>query len=190
MTSWRWWNSTRCNDITCFYRFPQLDGRMLAGQMKQVSGGVGRNIADALGRFGHDVCFLSAVGGDSNGDLILKSLGHIVKKNRHSYTPREHCNTYCSRFIFVFPQSTGNVAVFDDDLQPTSWCVVLQDRTGDCVACIGDMGCHERISIDMVIFTARASSCRMRIIRIFVCICVRWKPSAPTGIAQRIGFDE
>lgn len=51
---------------------------MLAGQMKQVSGGVGRNIADALGRFGHNVCFLSAVGADSNGDLILKSLNHIV----------------------------------------------------------------------------------------------------------------
>jgi sugar/nucleoside kinase (ribokinase family) len=56
----------------------QLDGRMLAGQMKRVSGGVGRNIADALGRFGHDVCFLSAVGDDSNGDAIIKSLDHIV----------------------------------------------------------------------------------------------------------------
>lgn len=56
----------------------QLDGRMLAGQMKRVSGGVGRNIADALGRFGHDVCFMSAVGDDSNGDTIIKSLGHIV----------------------------------------------------------------------------------------------------------------
>lgn len=56
---------------------------MLAGQMKQVSGGVGRNIADALGRFGHNICFLSAVGADSNGDLILKSLNHIVNnKNR------------------------------------------------------------------------------------------------------------
>lgn len=56
----------------------QLDGRMLAGQMKQVSGGVGRNIADALGRFGHDVRFVSVVGNDSNSDLILKSLHHIV----------------------------------------------------------------------------------------------------------------
>lgn len=48
--------------------------------MKQVSGGVGRNIADALGRFGHDVRFLSAVGDDSNGNSILKSLEHIVNK--------------------------------------------------------------------------------------------------------------
>ncbi|XP_025422378.1 uncharacterized protein LOC112692064 isoform X3 [Sipha flava] len=101
----------------------KLDGRMLAGQMKQVSGGVGRNIADALGRFGHDVYFLSAVGGDSNGELILKSLNHI---------------------------STENVVVIDDHLQPTSWCVVLQNRTGDCMACIGDMGCHEQISVDMI----------------------------------------
>lgn len=69
--------------IYIFYSFFfQLDGRMLAGQMKQVSGGVGRNIADALGRFGHDVCFLSAVGADSNGELILKSLNHIVNNTR------------------------------------------------------------------------------------------------------------
>lgn len=46
--------------------------------MKRVSGGVGRNIADALGRFGHDVCFLTAVGDDSNGRSIIKSLDHIV----------------------------------------------------------------------------------------------------------------
>lgn len=58
---------------------------MLAGQMKQVSGGVGRNVADALGRFGHDVCFLSAVGDDSNGNLILKSLEHIVNYILYTY---------------------------------------------------------------------------------------------------------
>lgn len=51
---------------------------MLAGQMKRVSGGVGRNVADALGKFGHDVCFLSAVGDDLDGHMILKSLEHIV----------------------------------------------------------------------------------------------------------------
>lgn len=46
--------------------------------MKRVSGGVGRNIADALGKFGHDVCFLSAIGDDSDGHMILESLEHIV----------------------------------------------------------------------------------------------------------------
>ncbi|XP_060851868.1 uncharacterized protein LOC132930169 [Rhopalosiphum padi] len=99
----------------------KLDGRMLAGQMKRVSGGVGRNIADALGRFGHDVCFLSAVGDDSNGDAIIKSLDHI---------------------------NTDKIVVAGD--QSTSWCVVFQDRHGDCMACIGDMECHKRISIDLI----------------------------------------
>jgi len=65
------------NIILCTLVF-QLDGRMLAGQMKRVSGGVGRNIADALGRFGHDVCFLTAVGDDSDGRSIIQSLEHIV----------------------------------------------------------------------------------------------------------------
>lgn len=46
--------------------------------MKRVSGGVGRNVADALGKFGHDVCFLSAVGDDLDGHMILESLEHIV----------------------------------------------------------------------------------------------------------------
>lgn len=55
---------------------------MLAGQMKQVSGGVGRNVADALGRFGHNVRFISAIGDDSNGHSILKSLNHIVNYTR------------------------------------------------------------------------------------------------------------
>lgn len=71
-----------------FFFSSQLDGRMLAGQMRQVSGGVGRNIADALGRFGHDVHFLSAVGDDSNGQLIMRSLGHIVSN--------------CTRIFFFF----------------------------------------------------------------------------------------
>jgi len=65
------------NTILCTLVF-QLDGRMLAGQMKRVSGGVGRNIADALGRFGHEVRFLTAVGDDSDGRSIIQSLGHIV----------------------------------------------------------------------------------------------------------------
>jgi len=66
------------NIILCTLVF-QLDGRMLAGQMKRVSGGVGRNIADALGRFGHDVRFLTAVGDDSDGRSIIQSLEHIVR---------------------------------------------------------------------------------------------------------------
>ncbi|KAL5233684.1 hypothetical protein ACI65C_001094, partial [Semiaphis heraclei] len=98
-----------------------MDGRMLAGQMKRVSGGVGRNIADALGRFGHDVCFLTAVGDDSNGRSIIKSLDHI---------------------------NTDKIAVVEDQL--TSWCVVFHDRQGDCMACIGDMECHKRITTDMI----------------------------------------
>lgn len=39
--------------------------------------------------------------------------------------------------------------VVDD--KPTSWCVVLQNDGGDCMACIGDMECHKQITIDMVI---------------------------------------
>ncbi|VVC28189.1 Hypothetical protein CINCED_3A012718 [Cinara cedri] len=93
---------------------------MLAGRMKQVNGGVARNLADALGRLGHNVRFMSVVGGDSAGQSILESLRHI---------------------------GTDYVTVFKDI--PTSWCVVLQNPQGDCVACIGDMACHRQISVDM-----------------------------------------
>jgi len=82
------------NTILCTLVLFQLDGRMLAGQMKRVSGGVGRNIADALGRFGHDVRFLTAVGDDSDGRSIIQSLEHIVSIYYYYY---HHHRRYLSR---------------------------------------------------------------------------------------------
>ncbi|XP_050435452.1 uncharacterized protein LOC126842473 isoform X2 [Adelges cooleyi] len=98
----------------------KLDGRMLAGDLQRACGGVGRNLADALGLFGHDICFLSVVGTDFNGELILSSLGHV---------------------------KTDKMLLTD---KPTSWCMVLHSEEGDCVSCIGDMSCHQQITVDMI----------------------------------------
>lgn len=47
-------------------------------------------------------------------------------------------------------QNTDKIEVIDDE--STSWCVVLQNQEADCIANIGDMSCHNQITVDMVIF--------------------------------------
>jgi len=69
-------------------------------------------------------------------------------------------NVFVFRNIFVVvdvltrtrnvAQNTEKIAVIGGE--STSWCVVLQNRKGDCMACIGNMDCHRRISVEMVMF--------------------------------------
>jgi sugar/nucleoside kinase (ribokinase family) len=61
--------------------FPlQTDGRTLNGSVLSIAGGVGRNIADAIGRLrtSHPPFFVSTVGGDDWGKSLMQSLEHVV----------------------------------------------------------------------------------------------------------------
>lgn len=58
----------------------QIEARTFAGRFRQIGGGVGRNIADALGRLGMSPRLVSAVGDDLNGKFLLtQTLNHLVR---------------------------------------------------------------------------------------------------------------
>lgn len=62
-----------------FFLCFQLDGRTLPGKIGQSPGGVGRNVADALGKlYRTPPLLLSAVASDQFGACLLDSLNHIV----------------------------------------------------------------------------------------------------------------
>lgn len=67
-----------------------MNGGTLPGLVKTTAGGVARNMADALGKLlpNNSVTFISALGKDSVGDFLHKSLEHVVK---NSY---ETCHLY------------------------------------------------------------------------------------------------
>lgn len=57
----------------------QLEGRTLKGRIRQSGGGVGRNLADALGKLGASPTLVTAVGDDQPGRFLLdQTLGHMV----------------------------------------------------------------------------------------------------------------
>lgn len=60
----------------------QKDGRTLNGSVSSTAGGVGRNIADAIGRLqpSNPPFFVSTVGKDDLGRFLLHSLQHVVSK--------------------------------------------------------------------------------------------------------------
>lgn len=95
------WRTGGCSISLCFQRLSeafssfrrlsdwrstllfQTDGRSHRAQIVQAGGGVGRNIADALGRLGARPLLVSTVGDDLAGQFILKdSLAHIVRTAR------------------------------------------------------------------------------------------------------------
>lgn len=56
-----------------------MDGRTLGGKIHQSGGGVGRNIADALGKLGMKPYLMSAVGVDHFGEYLLEqTIPHLV----------------------------------------------------------------------------------------------------------------
>lgn len=57
----------------------QTNGSTHRGEIRQSGGGVGRNMADALGKLGAHPFLISAVGNDQTGEYLLKStLKHVV----------------------------------------------------------------------------------------------------------------
>lgn len=57
-----------------------MDGRLLPGKVSQCGGGVGRNIADALGKLEVGTFLISAIGNDDFGNQIARTVPHLVSK--------------------------------------------------------------------------------------------------------------
>ncbi|KAL0281264.1 UNVERIFIED_CONTAM: hypothetical protein PYX00_002300 [Menopon gallinae] len=94
---------------------------MLSGKVSQSGGGVGRNVADALGKLDVDTFLISAIGTDDLGGSILKTVPHL----------------------------TGN-GLLRCDKYPTATCYVICDASGECKILIGDMEIHDKISVHYV----------------------------------------
>ncbi|XP_073982867.1 uncharacterized protein isoform X2 [Rhodnius prolixus] len=96
----------------------KLDGRTLPGKIGQSPGGVGRNVADALGKlYRTPPLLLSAVASDQFGACLLDSLNHI--------------------------DSTG---VMVNDKERTASYTVLVDKFGEAKLAVGDMCIHSVIT--------------------------------------------
>lgn len=65
-------------EVCILLRF-QTNGSTHRGEIRQSGGGVGRNIADALGKLGAHPFLISAIGNDQTGNYLLKNtLKHVV----------------------------------------------------------------------------------------------------------------
>lgn len=75
----------------------QIEARTFAGRFRQIGGGVGRNLADALGRLGVSPRLVSAVGDDLNGKFLLtQTLNHLVRFVSITFKVKD--NSYCNSF--------------------------------------------------------------------------------------------
>lgn len=98
-----------------------FDGRTVKATIEQFCGGVGRNIADSLGKLGTNTSLISAVGNDHNGNMILKSVSHLDSES-----------------IEVLRNET------------TASYTVLLDGKGDCLLCAGNSEIHDRINSELI----------------------------------------
>lgn len=56
----------------------QLDGSTYKGMTRSTLGGVGRNVAEGLMRLNQDPLFISAIGDDAYGRMVLERMQDIV----------------------------------------------------------------------------------------------------------------
>lgn len=71
----------------------KMDGRTVGGRIRQSAGGVGRNIADALGKLQRcPPLLLSAVGPDLYGQFLMGNINHL---NRSAVETKEGKRTAC-----------------------------------------------------------------------------------------------
>ncbi|GFG39485.1 hypothetical protein Cfor_12444, partial [Coptotermes formosanus] len=98
------------------------NGSTHRGEIRQSGGGVGRNIADALGKLGARPILISAIGNDQTGDYLLKNtLNHIETRG---LLRLENCRTACYSTIV--------------------------DRHGECYFGVGDMDINNHITPKLV----------------------------------------
>ncbi len=104
-------------DLVTTVRDPiKLDGSTHRGRVELSLGGVGRNVADALARFGADPYFVSAVGDDDLGERLIEHNALLDKTGVSVLTDAE-------------------TAVYS----------VLLDKDGEAAMGVGDMRIHRRI---------------------------------------------
>lgn len=80
----------------------QIEARTFAGRFRQIGGGVGRNLADALGRLGMSPRLVSAVGDDLNGKFLLtQTLNHLVRYISITFKIQSEDNNYFNSFVVL-----------------------------------------------------------------------------------------
>jgi pseudouridine-5'-phosphate glycosidase/pseudouridine kinase len=98
------------------------NGSTHRGEISHSGGGVGRNIADALGKLGARPILISAIGSDQTGDYLLKNtLNHI---DTRGLLRLDNCRTACYSSVI--------------------------DSHGQCYFGIGDMAINDRITPKLV----------------------------------------
>lgn len=87
----------------------QIEARTFAGRCRQIGGGVGRNIADALGRLGMSPRLISAVGDDLNGKFLLtQTLNHLVRYISITFKIQSEDNNYFNSFFVLHFEENHN----------------------------------------------------------------------------------
>ncbi|KAG8267810.1 hypothetical protein J6590_041724 [Homalodisca vitripennis] len=100
----------------------KVEGRTLSARIRQFGGGVGRNLADALGKLNLSPCLVTAVGNDQYGNFLLhQTLNHL-----------------------------DHEAVLVTSNLPTACYTVLLDQTGEFRMGLGDMEVHSLISSEHI----------------------------------------
>lgn len=97
-----------------------MDGRLHRGTFTESAGGVARNMCEVLCKLNNPPHFLTAIGKDSAGHFLRKSIDQ---------------------------QSTKLIQQSDDD---TSQCAVILDNKGECKLLIGQMKVHDTITSQIV----------------------------------------
>eukprot|EP00794_Sanderia_malayensis_P012071 gene12071-13315_t len=93
------------------------------GKLYQTFGGVGRNIAECVARLGVQPLLISAMGKDSQGDMMLE---HLQKLN----------------------MDTRGILVSSD--VPTASYSAIMNNSGELLLAVGDMHIHEEIKQDFI----------------------------------------
>lgn len=98
-----------------------IDGAMYYGKSAQSAGGVGRNLAESIYKLFGKVNFVSLIGDDIIGEIMLNLLPEPLRHN-----------------IVKLPGSR------------TSSCTVMVDKAGDCKLILGDMEIHNKFHAEYI----------------------------------------
>ncbi|XP_045470546.1 pseudouridine-metabolizing bifunctional protein C1861.05 [Harmonia axyridis] len=99
----------------------KLDGRMHPSKLSYVAGGVARNICEALTKMGSSPAFITAVGDDEPGKLLLSLMPDNLKRSAHIVKGKN-----------------------------TAQCVIVLDSKGDCSHLLADLDIHKEITAEVL----------------------------------------
>lgn len=99
---------------------------MHPSKLSYVAGGVARNISEALTKMGSSPTFITAVGDDESGKLLMSMMPENLKKRTHIVEGKN-----------------------------TAQCVIVLDSKGDCSHLLADLDIHREITPKIVSFFLR-----------------------------------